>query len=207
MSLERSSLAAQADGGDQVDQFAQALLVERRPGVVLGQNALEPGVVALDGNHRVVDDLADGRLLGLALQVRPAGLLRHPEDVLGAVFVGIFGVGPLALSASSRWCISSKESEMYLRKISPRTTCLYSAASMLLRILSAASQSLASNPRLAPLPLDLPDLVETAFLAAIRNYLSSWAGPAGRRRKVEDSSPPTRFHPGHVAIATGNPRG
>ena len=31
-------LAAQADGGDQVDQFAQAVLVERRPGVVLGQN-------------------------------------------------------------------------------------------------------------------------------------------------------------------------
>ena len=39
---------------------------------------------------------------------------------------------------------------MYFRKISPRTTCLYSAASMLLRILSAASQSLASNPRFAP---------------------------------------------------------
>src|SRR5882724_6202664 len=45
--------------------------------------------------------------------------------------------------------ISSKASEMYLRKISPRTTCLYSAASMLLRSLSAASQSLASKPRLA----------------------------------------------------------
>jgi hypothetical protein len=46
-------------------------------------------------------------------------------------------------------CISSNESEMYFRNISPRTTCLYSAASMLLRSLSAASQSLASNPRLA----------------------------------------------------------
>ena len=38
---------------------------------------------------------------------------------------------------------------MYLRKMRPRTTCLYSAASMLLRSLSAASQSLASKPRLA----------------------------------------------------------
>src|SRR5437879_1839535 len=38
---------------------------------------------------------------------------------------------------------------MYLRKIRPRTTCLYSAASMLLRSLSAASQSLASKPMLA----------------------------------------------------------
>src|SRR5690348_3628192 len=42
---------------------------------------------------------------------------------------------------------------MYFRKIRPSTTCLYSAASMLLRSLSAASHSLASKPRLAPLPL------------------------------------------------------
>ena len=41
--------------------------------------------------------LADGRLLGLALEMRPAGFLRHPEDVFGAVFVGIFGVGPFVL--------------------------------------------------------------------------------------------------------------
>src|SRR5205823_4741194 len=39
---------------------------------------------------------------------------------------------------------------MYFRKMRPRTTCLYSAASMLLRSLSAASQSLASKPMLAP---------------------------------------------------------
>src|SRR6266571_9347345 len=51
---------------------------------------------------------------------------------------------------SFAWC-SSKLSEMYFRKISPRTTCLYSAASMLLRSLSAASQSLASKPILAEL--------------------------------------------------------
>ena len=54
---------------------------------------------------------------------------------------------------------SSKASEMYLRKIRPRTTCLYSAASMLLRSLSAASQSLASKPMLAEeLEDDLLDL-------------------------------------------------
>src|SRR4030095_2721944 len=45
---------------------------------------------------------------------------------------------------------------MYLRKMRPRTTCLYSAASMLLRSLSAVSQSLASKPRGAPLPLVFP---------------------------------------------------
>src|SRR5664280_3798584 len=41
-------------------------------------------------------------------------------------------------------CRSSKASEMYLRKIKPSTTCLYSAASMFLRSLSAACQSVAS---------------------------------------------------------------
>src|SRR5437870_1869420 len=43
---------------------------------------------------------------------------------------------------------------MYLRKIRPRTTCLYSAASMLERSLSAASQSFASKPSVAPLVVD-----------------------------------------------------
>src|SRR4051812_35689303 len=62
---------------------------------------------------------------------------------------GSSGSAPLFLSASSLECCSSKASEMYLRKMRPRTTCLYSAASMLLRSLSAASQSLASKPTLA----------------------------------------------------------
>jgi hypothetical protein len=39
--------------------------------------------------------------------------------------------------------------EMYLRKMREMTACLYSAAFMLLRSMSAASQSLASKPRLA----------------------------------------------------------
>src|SRR2546423_8088581 len=61
-------------------------------------------------------------------------------------------------ATSFAWC-SSKLSEMYFRKMSPRTTCLYSAASMLLRSLSAASQSLASKPMLAEeLEDDLLDL-------------------------------------------------
>ena len=67
---------------------------------------------------------------------------------------GSSGSAPCSLlPATSFACFSSKASEMYLRKIRPRTTCLYSAASMLLRSLSAASQSLASKPRFA-LPLD-----------------------------------------------------
>ena len=62
---------------------------------------------------------------------------------------GSSGSAPCAFCASSSACFASKASEMYLRKIRPRTTCLYSAASMLLRSASAAAQSLASKPRLA----------------------------------------------------------
>src|SRR5437899_8370427 len=61
------------------------------------------------------------------------------------------GSAPCPRWASNSACFVSKLSEMYLRKIRPRTTCLYSAASMLDRSLSAASQSLASKPMLAEL--------------------------------------------------------
>src|SRR5437870_8481540 len=61
------------------------------------------------------------------------------------------GSAPCLRWASSSACLASKASEMYLRKISPRTTCLYSAASMLLRRASAAAHSLASKPSVAPL--------------------------------------------------------
>jgi len=44
---------------------------------------------------------------------------------------------------------SSKASEMYFRKMSPRTTCLYSAASMEPRRALAAAHSRASKPRVA----------------------------------------------------------
>src|SRR5438034_871039 len=58
---------------------------------------------------------------------------------------------------------------MYLRKISLRTTCLYSAASILLRSLSAASQSFCSKPILAELldeGFDFPrDICRATILA------------------------------------------
>ncbi len=93
-------------------------LVERGAGVVLGQHALERRVVALDAGHGVVDELADGGLAGLRLQVRPARLGRHPEDALGAVLVGVLGVGALRLLGdAASACCSSKASEMYLRKM------------------------------------------------------------------------------------------
>ena len=85
--------AAQGDVADQVDELAQALLVQAGAAVVLGQHAFERGIVALDGGHGVVDQLADAGLRGVGLEVRPARLLRHPEDAGGAVFVGVLGIG------------------------------------------------------------------------------------------------------------------
>ena len=87
------------DGGDDVDEFAEALFVEAGAGVVLGEDALEARVLALDGCLRtatfgVVHGLADGGLLGAGLEVGPAGIGGHPEDVLGFVFVRVFGIGP-----------------------------------------------------------------------------------------------------------------
>jgi hypothetical protein len=65
----------------------------RRAGVVLGKDPFERGVLLLDLDHRRVDHLADGRLLRLGLERRPAGILGYPEDVLGEVLVAVLGVG------------------------------------------------------------------------------------------------------------------
>ena len=53
-------LVAQADVADQVDELAEALFVEARVSVVLGDNTFERWVVPLDGEHGLVDGLADG---------------------------------------------------------------------------------------------------------------------------------------------------
>ena len=65
------------------------------PGVVLGQHVLERGVVPLDGGHGIVHGPAYGGLVGVRLQLGPAGFARHPEDALGAVLVGVFGISAL----------------------------------------------------------------------------------------------------------------
>ena len=51
----------------------------------------EGRAVALDGGHGVVDVTAYGGLVRLGLELRPAGLGRHPEDVLSDVFVAVLG--------------------------------------------------------------------------------------------------------------------
>jgi len=67
---------------------------------------------------------------------------------------------------------------MYLW-IRPSTTCLYSAASMCPRSLSAASQSLASKPRLAALPLVLFVVLRFAIVAPcpLRPRFPRWSEP------------------------------
>jgi hypothetical protein len=62
---------------------------------------------------------------------------------------GSSGSAPSLRWASNSACFASNASEMYLRKIRPSKTCLYSAASMLLRSASAACHSFASKPSFA----------------------------------------------------------
>lgn len=51
------------------------------------------GVVAFNGGHGVVDELADGGLWGVGSKVMPACFWRYPEDVVGAVLVAVLWVG------------------------------------------------------------------------------------------------------------------
>src|SRR5207245_1499981 len=83
---------AQADRADQIDKFAEAIFVQRRASVVLWENAFQARVVALDGDHRVINNLADGWLLRAVLKIGPTRGGRDPEDVFGAILVGILGI-------------------------------------------------------------------------------------------------------------------
>ena len=86
---------ADLDIADEINELAEPLLVERRAGVVFGQHILEHRVVALNAGHGGIDELADRGLPRLGLEVCPACLGRHPENVLGAVLVRVLGVGAL----------------------------------------------------------------------------------------------------------------
>src|SRR5947207_2236350 len=113
-----------------------------------------------------------------------AGPLRNQSESSGSSgFAPAYSPSPLS---SFAWC-SSKLSEMHLRKMRPRTTCLYSAASMLLRNLSAASQSLASKPMLAELlKVVLLDFARAIFGGRkLRNFF-----PVSRGKEQEHSEDP-----------------
>ena len=92
---------------------------------------------------------------------------------------------------------------MYFKKIRPSTTCLYSAAPMLLRSLSAVSQSLASKPRLAAVPFEEQPLAD--FLFAIlfcRGAVSVMWNEAGGIRS--ESMPFQSCQAGYSVIALFN---
>jgi hypothetical protein len=128
--LRTAGGVAEADAGDEVHELAEAGLVELGAAVVLGEDAPQAGVLLFDGLHS-----SSGTQNTL--------LPRYSSRSSGSAS-GIW--------RSSARC-SSKASEMYLRKMRPRTTYFYCEASMWPRSLSAAAQSLSSKPRLAPEPL------------------------------------------------------
>jgi len=68
------------------------MFVERGSSIVFRQDSFQARVVALDGNHRVIDNLPDGRLFRVILEIVPSRSGRHPEDIFGAVLIGIFGI-------------------------------------------------------------------------------------------------------------------
>ena len=86
-------IGVETDGADQVDQLTEAPLVQARLVVVPWENAPQARVLVLDGVHRLVQERTDLRVLGGCLESFPSGLGWDPEDVLGAVLVGVFGIG------------------------------------------------------------------------------------------------------------------
>ena len=80
----------EADGADQVDELAEPALVEALAAVVARQDAADDRVLLLDQVHRGVDVLADARAAWrCAWIVLPAGVGRHPEDVVAGVLVAV----------------------------------------------------------------------------------------------------------------------
>ena len=80
--------------------------VERRPANLLRQDPLEPGIVKLDRDHRLVDLIADGQLLRVVLQCLPASFRRQPKDVVCAVTIRGFGIGPFGELNSRLKCVT-----------------------------------------------------------------------------------------------------
>ena len=74
------------------------MLVQPGAGVILRQHAFEPDVFPLQRNHGIVHRLADGGFLRLRLEVGPAGIGRHPENILRLVFIRILGIRPLVIT-------------------------------------------------------------------------------------------------------------
>ncbi len=83
---------------DGIDEGGELADIEPEAGeVVVGQGALERGIALLDGGEGGVDLEGDVALLGLLLNVGPAGGLRQVEDILHGVELDHVEVVLLAL--------------------------------------------------------------------------------------------------------------
>jgi hypothetical protein len=134
-------LLALAGGGD-FDECAEALFVEAGAGVVLGEDAFDARVVAREGDH--------GGVHGLPI----VGSLADPWRWDQRASAGT------QKTFSALYCSAPPRCPVGL----PAAGCLAplgSAASMLLRSLSAVSQSLASKPMVAVDWDEAEDLVRT----------------------------------------------
>lgn len=85
--------AAETDIANEIDKLPKALLVETGSREILWQHAFQRLVVSLNGLHRVIDQRADRRLWRIGFQKTPTRLARHPEDLHGAIFIRVFGIG------------------------------------------------------------------------------------------------------------------
>jgi len=66
-------------------------------GIILGKHALERRIITLDGEHGIVDHLADGGLFSIGFKEGPAGFLGHPENIDSAVLVRVLRVSALVV--------------------------------------------------------------------------------------------------------------
>ena len=80
-------------------------------------------------------------LAEISFHLAPAGTKKIPSDVYSSI-----SSSKPSPSATNSLCFSSKRSDIYFRKIRPKTTFLYSDASMLPRRTQAASHICFSNP-------------------------------------------------------------
>ena len=87
--------AAERNVADQVDDLPEPLLVEPRPRKSFGNTPFRDGLSRSIAVMASSTSVPNSGLRRARFQVRPTCFLRHPEDIYGAVLVGVFGVGAL----------------------------------------------------------------------------------------------------------------
>jgi hypothetical protein len=113
----------------------------------------------LDGEHGIVNGFANGGLLCFGFQLGPAGFLRDPEGVGGAVFIRVFRISSAGTVGFEFGVLRLEGIRNVFEEDQAEDDVLVLAASMLERSASAARQSSFSKPRFAPFSVVLPILV------------------------------------------------